>query len=282
MVRVITDSGADFEPWEHEAMGITHIPLYVYFGETEYQENVNLSKNEFYELLQKGEHFPRTSLPSPETIARVFQEAKDAGDEAVVVPLSSGLSGTCQSMMMVRDMIEYEDCYIVDSLTGTGGQRLLVEQAVKMRDEGKCAKEIVAELESMRDRLVLYTCMDTLEFLMKGGRISKATYAVGTLANVKPIMHVDKEGKPEIPAKMIGMRRAMNYLRKRIAEETPDPKYPVYVMYTHNRENGEKLATLLREDGFDIPDSCIVNVGAVIGTHIGPNACAIVYIGKEK
>ena len=115
---------------------------------------------------------------------------------------------------------------------------------------------------------------------MKGGRISKSTYAVGTLANIKPIMHVDKEGKPEIPAKMIGMRRGMNYLRKKIAEETPNFDYPVYVMYTYNRANGEKLAALLREDGFDIPDERIIPVGAVIGTHIGPNACAIVYIGQ--
>ena len=280
MVRIITDSGADFEPHELKEKGIVYIPLFVYFGETEYQENINLSKNQFYELLEEGKHFPRTSLPSPHTIECAFREAMEAGDEAVVVTLSSGLSGTCNSMMVVRDMLEYEDCYIVDSLTGTGGQRLLVEQAVKMRDEGKNAKEIVAELEAMRDNLVLYTCMDTLEYLMKGGRISKSTYAVGTLANIKPIMHVDKEGKPEIPAKMIGMRRGMNYLRKKIAEETPNFDYPVYVMYTYNRANGEKLAALLREDGFDIPDERIIPVGAVIGTHIGPNACAIVYIGQ--
>ena len=281
MVRIITDSASDFEPQEFEALGVGYASLYVYFGDEEYKENVTLTKNQFYEMLQEKKIAPRTSLPSPHDIECLMREAMEAGDEMVIIPISSGLSGTCQSFMTVRDMVEYEDCYIVDSLTGTGGVRLLVEHAVKLRDEGKSAKEIAAALEELRSRVALYTVMDTLEYLMRGGRISKSTYAIGTLVNIKPIMHVTPDGHPEIPAKVRGMRKGIDYLCKMIQEEVPDPDFPVYVMYTYDRTNGEKLAAALKPLGYEIPNERIVPVGAVVGSHIGPNACAIVYIAKK-
>ena len=282
MVRIITDSASDFEVHELEAMKVGYASLYVYFGDEEYKENVNLTKNQFYEMLQEKKIAPRTSLPSLHDIECLMKDAMEAGDEMVIIPISSGLSGTCQSFATVKDMLEYDDCYIVDSLNGTGGVRLQVEYAVKLRDQGKSAKEIVAAVEKMRGRVTLYTVMDTLEYLMRGGRISKTTYVAGTLMNIKPIMHVDAEGKPEIPAKVRGMRKGIDYCCKMITETPPDPEFPVYVMYTYDRTNGEKLAAALRNLGHEIPEERIIPVGAVVGSHIGPNACAIVYVAKEN
>ncbi|MBP3701195.1 MAG: DegV family protein [Lachnospiraceae bacterium] len=282
MVRIITDSASDFEPHEFEALNVGYASLYVYFGEEEYKENVTLTKNQFYEMLQEKKVSPRTSLPSLHDIECLMKDAMEAGDEMVIIPISSGLSGTCQSFVTVKEMLEYEDCYIVDSLTGTGGVRLLVEYAVKLRDQGKSAKEIAAAVEKIRSRVTLYTVMDTLEYLMRGGRISKSTYAIDTLINIKPIMHVTLDGKPEIPAKVRGMRKGIDYCCKMITEIPPDPEFPVTVMYTYNRTNGEKLAEALRAMGHVIPEDRIVPVGAVVGSHIGPDACAIVYIAKEN
>ncbi len=281
MVRIITDSASDFEPYEFEQLGVEYASLYVYFGEEEYKENVTLTKNQFYEMLEEKKIAPRTSLPAPSDIEAMMLDAKNAGDEMVIIPISSGLSGTCQSFMTVRDMVEYDDCYIVDSLTGTGGVRLLVEYAVKLRDQGKSAKEIAEAVEKIRGRVTLYTVMDTLEYLMRGGRVSKSAYAIGTLINIKPIMHVTPDGRPEIPAKVRGMRKGIDYLCKMVQEEIPDPEFPVTVMYTYDRTNGEKLAEALGGMGYEIPEDRIVPVGAVVGAHIGPNACAVVYISKE-
>ena len=282
MVRIITDSASDFEPQEFEALGVDYASLYVYFGDEEYKENVTLTKNQFYEMLQEKKMAPRTSLPSLHDIECLMKDAMEAGDEMVIIPISSGLSGTCQSFATVKDMLEYDDCYIVDSLTGTGGVRLLVEYAVKLRDQGKSGKEIADAVAKMRSRVTLYTVMDTLEFLMRGGRISKSSYVVGTLVNIKPIMHVNLEGKPEIPAKVRGMKKGIDFCCKMITETPPDPEFPVTVMYTYDRSNGEKLAEALRGLGYEVSDDRIVPVGAVVGSHIGPNACAIVYIAKEQ
>lgn len=281
MVQIITDSAADLEPYEYENLGVKCIPLCVSFGNKEYQENVDLSKELFYQLLTESKDFPHTSQPSPYTVECMLQEAMDAGDETVVISLSSGFSGFYQNLMMVKNMLDYDNCYVIDSKTGTGGLRLLVEQAAKLRDAGKTAREIVSEIEALRSRIVLYACMDTLEYLHRGGRISSTVYTVGSIANIKPILQISAEGLVEIPAKAMGMRKGMDFMCKKAEQYIPDEDYPLYVMFTGNRENGEKLALRLQEKGYIIPNDRIINVGAAIGSHIGPNACGLVYIKKE-
>ena len=279
MVRLITDSAADLEIREYEKLNITCIPLTVFFGDKEYQENVNLSKDQFYELLATGE-YPKTAQASPQVLLDLFEEAKEAGDEAIYITLSSALSGTYQSACAAKQMADYEGCYVVDGKNATGGQRMLVEYAAKLRDEGKSAREIIAGVESLNGRIVLYACMDTLEYLYRGGRISQTVYKLGTLAQVKPIIRVSDEGKVEVPAKAMGIKKGMDYLCKRVEERKPDPNFPFYAMYTGDRSNGEKLAEKFRSMGYEIPQERIINVGAAIGSHVGPNACGMVYISE--
>ena len=104
---------------------------------------------------------------------------------------------------------------------------------------------------------------------------------IGSVANIKPVLHIDPQGRAEIPSKTIGLRRGMDYLCKRLAQTPPDPDHPLYVMFTHNRTNGEVLAKRLEAIGYPIPPERIIPVGAAIGTHIGPNACAIVYVAAK-
>ena len=280
MVRIITDSAADFEPWELEKMNIICIPLVVMFGETEYQENVNLSKTRFYELLAASEDLPKTSQASPQVLVDLLEDAKKAGDEAIYITLSSAPSGTYQSALMAKALVGGDGCYIVDSLNGTGGQRMAVEQAVKLRDAGMDAAGIVAQLETLRCRIVLYACMDTLENLYRGGRISHTVYTLGSLANIKPIIRVELDGRVAVPAKAMGMRKGMDYLYKQAQKHPVDEAFPFYVMYTDNRENGKVLAEHFRKMGMDIPDAHIIQVGAAIGTHIGHNAVGFVCVEK--
>ena len=203
MVRIITDSSADLEPREYEALNITCIPLTVFFGDAEYQENVNLSKDQFYELLYSGA-LPKTAQPSPQLLLDLFEEARESGDEAIYFSISGAISGTYQTACATKTMAEYDRCYVVDSKNATGGLRLLLELAAKLRDEGKSAEEIIAGVQTIQDRIVLYACMDTLEYLYRGGRISQTVYKLGTMAQVKPIIRFTAEGTIEVPAKEIG------------------------------------------------------------------------------
>ena len=281
MVQIITDSAADLQPQEYEQLGVTCIPLRVAFGDDEYQENVDLGKDRFYELLTGSGEFPKTSQASPAVLEALFERAKDQGDEAVYITLSSSLSGTYQTACMVREDVDYEGNFVFDGKNATGGQRLLVEYACRLRDEGMNAAQIIAGLESIRDRIELYACVNTLEYLHKGGRISHAVYTLGNLAQIKPIISVDVEGKVALPAKAMGMRKGMDLLCKRLTGRKPDGNHPVYVMYTDDRSVARTLAARMEAQGLgSVPDERIIQVGAAIGAHIGPGACGIVYVGE--
>ena len=281
MIRIITDSAADFELWELEKRNITCIPLVVMFNETEYRENVNLTKTEFYELLSASKNLPKTAQASPQILLDLFEQAKAAGDEAIYICLSSAISGTYQSAMMTRQLAGGEGLYVLDSRIATGGERMLVEYVVKLRDEGKTAAEIMEAAEKIRSRITLYACMDTLENLYRGGRISQTAYTLGTMAQIKPIIHFNEAGQVTVPAKAMGMKKGADHLCKLVDKYPPDDNFPFYVMYTSKRSGGELLADRFRAMGFDIPDERIIQVGAAIGTHIGVNAIGFVYIAKE-
>ena len=204
MVHIITDSAADLEPREYESLGVTCIPLRVAFGDREYQENVDLSKDGFYELLLGSQEFPKTSQASPAVLEEIFEHVKEAGDEAVYITLSSALSGTYQTACMVREDVDYEGAFVFDSRNATGGQRMLVEHACRLRDQGLDAAGIIAGLEAIRDRIELYAMVNNLENLHRGGRISHAVYTLGSLAQIKPLISVDNEGKVVLPGKAMG------------------------------------------------------------------------------
>ena len=280
MVRIITDSAADFEPQEYQQLNVTCIPIRVLLGETEYMETVDLSKDRFFELLAKTGATPQTAQPSPQCLLDLFEDAKACGDEAIYICLSSALSGTYQSAVMTREEADSEACFVVDSKNATGGQRLLVEYAVRLREEGKTAAQIVEAVEALRDRIVLYACIDTLEYLYRGGRISHTVYKLGTMAQVKPVIRVTEEGAIEVPAKAMGMRKGMDLLCKRIEQQTPSGEHNLYVMYTADRSIGQTLAQKIQTMGYEIPEERIIQVGAGIGSHIGPNACGIVYVSE--
>ena len=280
MVRIITDSAADFEPFELEKLNITCIPIKVLLGDTEYEENVNLSKDKFFSLLASTGETPKTSQPSPQILMDLLEDAKKAGEEAIYITLSSAISGTYQTAVMTCEDADSENCYVFDSRNATGGQRLLVEYAVRLRDAGKSAREILEAVSAIRDKIVLYACMDTLEYLYRGGRISQTVYKLGTMAQVKPIIRVSEEGAIEVPSKAMGMRKGMDLLVKKLEAQKPSADHKLYIMYTADRTIGQTLAQKVAAMGYAVPEEQIVQVGAGIGSHIGPNACGIVFVAE--
>lgn len=280
MVRLITDSAADFEPFELEKLNITCIPIKVMLGDTEYEENVNLTKDQFFALLKETGASPKTSQPAPRILMDLYEDAKKAGEEALYITLAAALSGTYQSAAMICDDADSELCHVLNSCNATGGQRLQLEYAARLRDEGKSAAEIMEAVKGIQGKIVLYACIDTLEYLYRGGRISQTVYKLGTMAQVKPIIRVAEDGSIEVPAKAIGMRKGMDMLCKRIEQQKPSKEHNFYVMYTADRTIGQTLAEKVRAMGIEVPEERIIQVGAGIGSHIGPNACGIVYVAE--
>lgn len=281
MVRIFTDSSADFEPEELAALGIEAVPLSVSFGDETFREGIEITKDDFYARMAAEGSFPKTSQPATADFVEAFEKAKNAGDSVVGVFLSSGLSGTWQGACLAKEMLDYADCYPVDSLTATCGLRILVETAVRLRDEGLSAAEIAGKIEALRGRVRIFASLATLENLKRGGRISPAAAAIGSAVHLRPVLRVTKEGTLEIPAKVIGTARGIANVAKQFLEREADPAYPVYLIYAHDKENAHSLREKLKSAGVDVPEENMKNLGVVIGSHVGQNAFGVAFVEKE-
>lgn len=282
MIRIITDSAADMEKDELEKYSVTSIPLSVSFGETNYLDGINLNKDRFYELLQTEKEFPKTSQPSPEAFLKEFEDAKAAGDQVIAVLLSGGLSGTIQSANIAKQMADYDEIYIIDSKLATGGEKALVLYAASLRDKGYDAKAIVPEVEKLRDRSCLVAGLDTLEYLYKGGRLSKAAAGIGTIANIKPIIKLTDEGTIALVEKGMGHKSLMNKLVKYLDKTGVDYRFPLCFLYSYDRTNCDEFMEKLREKGYNLDNIMCTNIGPTIGAHIGVGALGIVYFIPEE
>lgn len=280
-IRIITDSAADYSQAEIERRKITCIPMSITFGMESFLDGKELSKEAFYEKLMEGEYFPQTAQPSPAAFLEVFEEAKKAGDSVIVILIASVLSGTYQTAHLAKNMAEYEDIYIIDSKTATLGMRILIDKAVQLCERGKDVKEVVAEIEALVPRITLFAGLDTLEYLYKGGRISKTAASVGKIANLKPLIRLDAQGRVSVCGKQIGNRHACKAIAKLVEENEIDYDYPVYFLYSYEKKNVALLAHSLEKTGIIFEEPKFREIGPTIGTHIGPEAYGIVYVGTK-
>lgn len=278
-IRIITDSTSDISFKEADKMGVTIVPLKVLFGEKEYKEGIDITIDDFYEKLASAEKLPTTSQPSPDDFIEHFQKAKEAGDSVIVLLIASKFSGTMQSAMIAKDMVDYEDIHIIDSLTTITGLRLLVEHAVTMREQNKDVKQIVETMNQLKDRIVLLAMVDTLEYLHKGGRLSKSSAILGSLLKFKPIINV-KDGAIGVVGKERGTNKGIARILEIIDDMGEiDSAYPVYFGFTAEDSKGLLLKNKVSEK-YGLNDTTLYPVGCVVGTHVGPGACVITYIKK--
>lgn len=277
-IRIITDSAADYSAQEIARRGITCIPMTISFGEEQFLDGVDLTKEQFYEKLLENKDFPKTSQPSPTTFINCFEEAKAAGDEVIVILIAGVLSGTIQSALLAKDMVEYDAIHVVDSQNATLGMRFLVDRAVILRDQGCSAKQIVEELDALKPRIRLYAGLDTLEYLQKGGRLSKGQAILGGLVNLKPVITVTELGEVSLCGKQIGMRHAFKQIADILEEDAPDVDFPVYFIYAYDKKNCVNFIQYLKKRGMDFGTPKLRGIGPTIGSHIGTGAFGIVYV----
>lgn len=278
MIRILIDSSADYSAQEAKEHNLELVPINITLDGKNYLDGIDLTKDEFYELLTSTEEFPKTAQPSPQDYVDLFEDAKEKGDSVVYLSLSSGLSGTFQSATLAKNMVEYDDIYLVDTLSATRAIRIMAEYACKLREEGDDAATIAAKLEEFKSRVVIYAALDTLEYLSKGGRLNKAAAAVGELTNLKPIINVTPEGTMAVPGKALGRNKAISTLTKMITEKQIDTTFPIYSLYAVGEENTEKLEQKLGKDGVRVTKR--LQIGSTIGCHIGPGAYGVVFVTK--
>lgn len=278
MIKILVDSSSDLTKEEAEEKGYLFVPIGISLEGKEYEDGVDLTKDEFYDLLVNGETFPKTSQPSPQVFLDLFEQAKKDGDEIVAILLSSALSGTYQSAVLARQMADYEGIHLIDSLTATGVIRVLADYAKGLADQGRSAAEVAALTEVFRSRVHVIAMMDTLEFLQKGGRIGKAAAMLGELARLKPLITLTEEGGVGVIGKTIGKNKAMSAMLKWLDERRLDEKFPRYSVFTSGTENCGQFEEKLAKHGITTVGR--LQLGAAIGTHIGPGAFGIVYVEK--
>jgi len=278
MVKVVTDSCADIPSELAQELGITIVPLNVYFGDDSFQDGVNLSADEFYDRLTKGTVLPKTTAPAPGTFVDTYSKLAAETNEIISIHISKKLSGTYDAASLGKEQLE-QTCRIevIDSLMASMGVGLLAIVAAKAARDNANLDEITALIHKSMPQTRYFGLVDTLEYLHKGGRLGRGQAFLGSLLNVKPILHVhDGEVYP--------LERVRSYPKAlaRLAEMAKNVQHikEMALMYTTVPDDLETLNTQLSPL---VAEGHLYNarVGPTIGTYLGPGALTIGLIGEE-
>ncbi len=277
-IQIIVDSTTDLpEGCKDRAMVV---PLTVSFGDKEYADGIELTRDEFYRKLESGNLLPKTSQASPDAFERVYREVRAKGMEGIVIALSSDLSGTYQSACIAAG--DYPEIHVIDSKNVAIGAGILTEYAMICVDRGMSSQEIVKELEIKKNDICLVAMLDTLEYLWRGGRLSRTAAIAGGLLNIKPVITI-KNGAVVVLGKARGAKKANNLLVEQITLSGVQYDMPVLLGYTGTSD--ELLQNYISDSKalweghlYKLEQSQICSV---IGTHAGPGAVAAAFF-KER
>ena len=278
-VRIVLDSTADL-PQELKSR-FSIVPLPLFFGKEEYLDGVTITHREFYEKLVESDVLPTTSQPTPDAFARVYEAAVNDGHEVLAITLSSQLSGTYQSASIAA-MDFPGKVYVVDSLSAAIGTGALAQLALSLADRDLGAAQIAETLLEERSNLKVIAMVGTLEYLKRGGRISKTAAIAGELLSIKPVIGIE-EGRVAILGKARGSRQANNLLIKLIEScGGVDFEKPVILGYTGLSD--VLLQKYVSDSAALWQDSptplTVTPIGSIIGTHAGPGAVAAAFFKK--
>ena len=271
-VRIVTDSSCDLPTELVQELGITVVPLYVRFGEEVYREQVDISLDEFYKRLEQGPIHPVTIQPSPQDFVTAYQKVASEADGIVSIHISSKLSGTFNSALQGKKLLEKDfPIEVVDSQIITVGLGLICIAAAKMAKAGESLDSVVEEVKQMIPNIRLLALLDTLKYLQKGGRIGKAKALLGSILNVKPMITL-KEGEV-VPAgqtrsRSKGIERLFSFV------ESVSNIEDLVIAYNTTPDEAqalaERLGSILTKEAVKV-----IRLGTTLGVHMGPGGLAI-------
>ena len=277
-IRILTDSGSDIcAPFPEN---LTVIPLTIHFGPEEYRDGETIDHKTFYEKLTSGSALPTTSLIPPGEFEQAYKKAQDAGETVIAIVLSSKLSGTYQSAALAAE--GFDHVYVVDSLNATLGEQILVKYALQLVERGMSAADIAAELERAKSHVNLMGLPDTLEYLHRGGRVSKTVAVLGGALSIKPVLRL-VDGVVVMIGKARGSKNGNNYLIQEVNKSGVDFSKPLCLGYTGL---SDELLQRYIADSRQLWEGKIDNlpistVGATIGTHVGPGAIVVAFFDNQ-
>lgn len=279
-ITIITDSASDIS--QNNNKGVTVLPMTITFGEENYEDGVSLTPDSFYMKLIESSALPKTSQVSPYAFGQAYENALKSADYVIVITLSSKLSGTYQSACIAAD--DYDGrVFVIDSENVTVGEQILIDYALSLIDKGIEVNTIVSQLNTMKKRIRIVALLDTLEYLKKGGRISSGAAFLGNVLSIKPVIAI-VDGEVSFLGKARGSKQGNNFLIQQVDTYGGiDYSLPVLLGYTGCStvlmDKYIKDSSSLWEGRIPVPD--IIQVGATIGTHIGPGGIAVAFFSKE-
>jgi DegV family protein with EDD domain len=283
--QIITDSGCDLPNDMLQQLGLKMVSLSLHFRGETLADSVSDDTKTFYDAMRSGEA-ASTSAVNPDGWATVMEPVLANGQDVLVIAFSSGLSTTYQSAVIAANELaeKYPDrkIRVVDSLCASLGQGLLCWYACKKRDEGLSLDELTDWLEKHKLNLCHWFTVDDLVYLKRGGRVSAATALVGTLLNIKPVLHVDNEGHLISVSKVRGRKASIQAMADQMAKlALPGENDFISICHGDCREDAELLAEMLKER-LGVKEVFIGYTGAVIGSHSGPGTLALFFLGSQR
>ncbi len=276
-IYVVTDSTADIPKDFADSLDIVVVPLKVHLGDETYLDGETITAEDFYNKLEQSEELPTTSQPSPLDFVEVYKKlAADDNAKIISIHLSSALSGTVQSALLAKSMVEEEgiEVAVIDSKKASYSIGIIVVGVVQAVREGKSYEECVQLANHFVEDTQVYFLVESLLYLHKGGRIGKASHLFGSLLNIKPILSLNDQGEVYPIDKVRGSSKAVVKIFDYFKEYAKDEKLRVGISHAANPDEAKKIEEKLKEN-FNIQEFIMTDIGPVIGTHVGPGTIAI-------
>ncbi|MHA1187826.1 MAG: DegV family protein [Candidatus Heimdallarchaeota archaeon] len=278
-IKIVVDSTCDLDFELAEKYDIALVPFSIIFGDELYKENVTITKEEFYELIQTSKHHPKTGLPRPKEFHEVFEKYLNEGRDIVCLTISGAFSGTFNSAKVSSEMLEPSKIHLVDSRNSTLGLGLLAIEAAKLAEKGSSAQEIVDYLHKLIPKTRTLAMAGTLDWLQKGGRIGKAQWLIGSLLGFKPFIGLE-DGLVTGFGRTRGLETAMATLKFVGLQALKDPEATILMVgYTTLPEAAQELANYFKENSGGI-EVILTRLGAALGTQVGPGCFGLGWIGE--
>ncbi len=272
MLRIIVDSGSSIKQEEKALYGVDILPLRVQIDDMDFQDGVDLTTENFYQYLDAKKEFPKTSLPSLNEAQSLVEQYTESGDDVLILTISSEISGTYQSLLILFQ--DNPKVIVFDTKLAAGGIRFLVEDALRYKDAPLFT--IKEKLEELIPRIVIMAIPNTLDYLLVGGRLSKAEWMLGTLLSIKPIIGF-RNGKVAVLTKKRGLKQSMQAIVDEVSAQKSDPDFGIIASYTQNKENVEKLIAMTVPE-YRRQVKVYDNLTPSLACHWGPNAYGYIFV----
>ncbi|ACO83562.1 DegV family protein [Clostridium botulinum] len=273
-IKIITDSTADLPKNIIEKYDIEVIPLFVSFGDKVYKDGVDIKLEQLFTKIEKENVFPQTSQVNPQRFYEYYKKYIDKGYSIISIHISSKMSGTYQSACLAKDMLDSDNITVIDSNNVTSGLGLLVIKACKLKDEGLSMEEIVKGVKETIPHIKSVLAFETLDYLVKGGRLSKTAGFIGNVLGIKPILAVEN-GEMVVKDKVRGSKKAIRAIFEYIGKLGLKQGEPCVLLHVQNKDI---LGTLRENLNQDEANFIECTVGCVVGIYAGPRACGIFFI----